>query len=182
MAGRVPLLRGIALIGLSGAGKSTVAPLLAARVGGAWIDLDRSVEETSGRAVAALIESRGEAAFRDLECEALRHALEGAGGGGTGGGGGGMCMQGSFGIVAMPAGTHDHLPLTTGANSTMTLVMGINAGVDFTFTLPMENGHGHTIMFTAAECMTLRNGGSITGKLSSDDSNHTHTYNIECMT
>ena len=55
MAGRVPLLRGIALIGLSGAGKSTVAPLLAARVGGAWIDLDRSVEETSGRAVAALV-------------------------------------------------------------------------------------------------------------------------------
>jgi shikimate kinase len=84
MAGRVPLLRGIALIGLSGAGKSTVAPPLAARVGGAWIDLDRLVEETSGSAVATLIESRGEAAFRDLECEALRRALEGAGAGGGG--------------------------------------------------------------------------------------------------
>jgi len=52
-----------------------VAPLLAERIGGEWIDLDRAVEESAGITIAALIESRGEAAFRDLESEALSRAL-----------------------------------------------------------------------------------------------------------
>ena len=69
----------IALIGLSGAGKSTVAPLLAKRLGAEWIDLDQTVERGSGSAVAAIIETSGEAAFRDLESAALRSALEKAG-------------------------------------------------------------------------------------------------------
>ena len=55
-----------------------MAPLLAEQVGGAWTDLDHSVEEAAGSTIAALIESRGEGAFRGLEGEALRRALEGS--------------------------------------------------------------------------------------------------------
>ena len=50
----------IALIGLPGAGKSVVAPLLAARLGVAHVDLDERIERDEGVAVADLIRSRGE--------------------------------------------------------------------------------------------------------------------------
>ncbi len=65
----------VALIGLSGAGKSTVAPLLAARLGGGWIDLDEAVAREAGAPVAVLIRREGEAAFRAREAAALRAAL-----------------------------------------------------------------------------------------------------------
>ena len=67
----------IALIGLSGAGKSTVAPLLAERLGFDWIDLDRAIEGKQGATIAAIMESKGEPAFRDLEGAALQGAIEG---------------------------------------------------------------------------------------------------------
>lgn len=67
----------IALIGLSGAGKSEVAPLLAARLGLDAVDLDARVERAAGMSVAALLETKGEAAFRALETEALRETLRG---------------------------------------------------------------------------------------------------------
>ena len=65
----------IALIGLSGAGKSEAAPLVAARLGLTAVDLDARVERGSGTSVAGLIETRGEHSFRTLETEALRNAL-----------------------------------------------------------------------------------------------------------
>lgn len=71
---------GIALIGLMGAGKTTVGRLLATRLGMPFLDLDAWVEEREGASVAALFASRGEAAFRALEREALAHwAGEGVG-------------------------------------------------------------------------------------------------------
>jgi shikimate kinase len=57
----------LVLVGLSGSGKSTVARLVAARLGVAHYDTDRLVEEQAGETVAALFAARGEAAFRDLE-------------------------------------------------------------------------------------------------------------------
>jgi len=69
----------IALIGLSGAGKSTVAPLLAERLGFGCTDLDEAVARTEGSSVAELLTSRGEDAFRELEAGALRAALEAEG-------------------------------------------------------------------------------------------------------
>ena len=66
----------IALIGLPGAGKSVVAPLLASRLGFAPLDLDAAVERSEGLPVAELIRSRGEEAFRALESRALREAIE----------------------------------------------------------------------------------------------------------
>jgi shikimate kinase len=65
----------IALIGLSGAGKSEVAVRVAKRLGFEAVDLDERVERAAGSSVASLIDSRGEAAFRALENVALRDAL-----------------------------------------------------------------------------------------------------------
>jgi shikimate kinase len=68
----------IALVGLSGSGKSTVAPLVAARRGlGAPVDLDRVVERRTGRPVHELFADDGEASFRRLESDALADALAG---------------------------------------------------------------------------------------------------------
>jgi shikimate kinase len=65
----------IALIGLSGAGKSRVAPLLAARLGAPSVDLDAEVEREAGTTVAELIARDGEEAFREREARALHAAL-----------------------------------------------------------------------------------------------------------
>ena len=66
----------VVLIGLSGSGKSTVAPLLAQRLRHPCVDLDREIERRAGRSVATLFEE-GEARFRALESGALRDSLEG---------------------------------------------------------------------------------------------------------
>jgi len=66
----------IALIGLPGAGKSTVAPLLAERLGCAWSDLDAEIGRAEGRPVPELLRGLGEPAFRAIEARALGAALE----------------------------------------------------------------------------------------------------------
>jgi shikimate kinase len=62
----------IFLTGFMGSGKSTVGRRLAARSGAAFVDLDRAIEEASGRSVPELFAATGEAEFRDLEARALR--------------------------------------------------------------------------------------------------------------
>lgn len=65
----------VTLVGYRGTGKSTVAALLADRLGAAWCDADAVLEERIGSSIAALVGSRGEAAFRDVETEVLRDTL-----------------------------------------------------------------------------------------------------------
>lgn len=60
------------LVGLSGSGKSTVGPLLATRLGYAFIDLDARVESLAGEPVDAIFRRGGEAAFRLWEARATR--------------------------------------------------------------------------------------------------------------
>ena len=72
-----PVAGHVALVGLSGTGKSTVAPLLAARRGLAVVDLDGAVVATDGRPVAEIFATDGEAVFRSLESSALAAALAG---------------------------------------------------------------------------------------------------------
>ncbi len=68
----------IALIGLSGTGKSTIARLLARRLGWRRCDIDAMVVAYAGCPIAELFAVSGEAYFRDLETAMLREALVGA--------------------------------------------------------------------------------------------------------
>lgn len=54
-----------------GAGKSTVGPRLAQRLGCRYADTDDVIESASGRSVAAIFEREGEDEFRRLEREAI---------------------------------------------------------------------------------------------------------------
>ena len=64
----------IYLVGMMGAGKSTVGAELAARLGRAFLDTDREVERVAGRAISEIFETEGEARFRALEAEVIRAA------------------------------------------------------------------------------------------------------------
>lgn len=59
------------LTGFMGAGKSTVGPLVAARFGQPFVDLDALIEAREGLSIPAIFEARGEAGFRDAEHAAL---------------------------------------------------------------------------------------------------------------
>lgn len=63
--------RHIFLIGFMGAGKSTVAALLAERLSMPLVDVDAVVESTQGKTVAQIFTEQGESAFRDAERAAL---------------------------------------------------------------------------------------------------------------
>jgi shikimate kinase len=69
--------RHVVLVGLMGAGKSTVGPLLADRLGRSFIDLDDAVAAAEGVPVAELLTRFGELAFRRAESAALKDALDG---------------------------------------------------------------------------------------------------------
>lgn len=71
---RVP--RTIVLVGLMGTGKSTIAKLLAARLGVECLDTDRMVEATSGRTVREIFDQSGEDRFREIEAEVLSRCLQ----------------------------------------------------------------------------------------------------------
>ena len=59
------------LVGMMGAGKSTVAALLAARLGWAAVDTDEVVERRAGMSIAEMFSRLGEAAFREEEERAV---------------------------------------------------------------------------------------------------------------
>lgn len=59
--------RSLFLIGMMGAGKTTVGRLLARRCGFAFIDCDRELEARSGVSVATIFELEGEEGFRRRE-------------------------------------------------------------------------------------------------------------------
>src|SRR5687767_7202506 len=65
----------IFLLGFMASGKSTVGPVLAARLGLEFIDLDLLIEAKAGCAIAELIERDGEEQFREIETQTLREAV-----------------------------------------------------------------------------------------------------------
>jgi len=69
--------RPIALIGLMGAGKSTVARILGERLGVSVADLDSMIEAEEGHPIAELFEREGEAWFRRRERDLLERVLAG---------------------------------------------------------------------------------------------------------
>jgi len=66
----------VALVGLRGAGKSTLGALLAERIGAPFIELDRRIEQESGVKLSAVFGLYGPAGFHRLEREALERVLE----------------------------------------------------------------------------------------------------------
>jgi XRE family transcriptional regulator, aerobic/anaerobic benzoate catabolism transcriptional regulator len=67
--------RRIALVGLRGAGKSTLGRMLAQHLGWPFIELDRVVEEDYGARIPDLIEMAGTATFRRHERSALDRVI-----------------------------------------------------------------------------------------------------------
>jgi shikimate kinase len=66
----------VILVGLPGAGKTTVGPLAAHDLGMAFVDIDPLIEERFGAPVTEIFSTRGERAFRRLEGELVAQALE----------------------------------------------------------------------------------------------------------
>lgn len=65
----------LVLVGMMGAGKTTVGRIVAERLGRPLIDSDEVIESRAGRSVREIFAEDGEDAFRSLETEVLRDAL-----------------------------------------------------------------------------------------------------------
>jgi shikimate kinase len=73
--GRVLLPTRIVLTGFMGAGKSTIGPRLAQRLGWTFIDLDDEIVRAEQQSISQIFDSIGEARFRELEQQALAVTL-----------------------------------------------------------------------------------------------------------
>ncbi len=71
--------RRIVLTGFMGSGKSTVGPLLAARLGWRFADVDDVIEAEAGVTIAELFARHGEPAFRLREHETILRLAAGDG-------------------------------------------------------------------------------------------------------
>lgn len=77
-APRTPLLdRPIVLVGMMGAGKTTVGKRLAPRLGLPFFDADEEIERAAGMSVADLFERHGEESFRKGEAQVIARLLLG---------------------------------------------------------------------------------------------------------
>ena len=72
------LRRSISIIGLMGAGKTTVGSLFAECLGVPFIDADEQVERLAGKSISDIFKDEGEAAFRRQERETIIEILENA--------------------------------------------------------------------------------------------------------
>ena len=72
---RLKSFAGIALIGLRGAGKSTLGKLLAKKIGWNFVELNKEIEAQNGLSIAEIIALYGQEGFRRLEQSALTQLL-----------------------------------------------------------------------------------------------------------
>ena len=66
---------GIALVGLRGAGKSTLGKILARKIGWDFVELNKEIEAQNGLSVAEIIALYGQEGFRRMEQNALNQLL-----------------------------------------------------------------------------------------------------------
>ena len=67
----------IVLIGVPGAGKTTVGALLAQRLNLDFVDSDEQIEKQTGKTISDIFVQDGETTFREIEKEAISEALSG---------------------------------------------------------------------------------------------------------
>lgn len=67
--------RTIVLVGLMGAGKTSIGRRLASRLGVAFVDADAEIEAAAGSSIADIFERHGEEAFRDGERRVIARLL-----------------------------------------------------------------------------------------------------------
>ena len=69
--------RPIVLVGMMGAGKSTIGRRLAARLKLAFLDADTEIEAAAGMSIPDIFETHGEPHFRDGEARVIARLLDG---------------------------------------------------------------------------------------------------------
>jgi len=65
----------VALLGLRGAGKSSVGPLLADALGAEFVEVDQRIEQEAGMGLGSLFQLHGERYYRELERQILQELL-----------------------------------------------------------------------------------------------------------
>lgn len=73
----IPLNRTIALVGLMGAGKTSIGKRLAQELKLPFIDADAEIEAAAGQTIEEIFDEHGEAFFRDGERRVIARLLEG---------------------------------------------------------------------------------------------------------
>ena len=69
--------RPVVLVGLMGAGKTTVGRRLSERLGLPFVDADHEIEQAAGKSIAEIFADHGEPYFRDGERKVIARLLEG---------------------------------------------------------------------------------------------------------
>src|SRR6266700_455412 len=69
--------RSLVLVGMMGAGKSSIGRRLAARLGVAFVDADAEIEKAAGMSIPDIFATRGEPEFRAGEARVIARLLEG---------------------------------------------------------------------------------------------------------
>jgi shikimate kinase len=82
----------IFLIGMPGAGKTTIGRQLSSALNMPFIDLDEYIVSQQGQSIPALFAAKGQSYFRHAEAEALREVAAGAAGAIVATGGGTPCF------------------------------------------------------------------------------------------
>jgi len=79
MHAQLPVIdRPIVLVGLMGAGKSSLGRRLARRLGLPFVDSDEEIERAAGHSISEIFERFGEPSFRDGERRVIARLVEGA--------------------------------------------------------------------------------------------------------
>src|SRR5260370_27670071 len=69
--------RSIVLVGMMGAGKSSIGRRLAARLGIPFVDADTEIESAAGMSISEIFEKHGEPYFRSGEARVIARLLDG---------------------------------------------------------------------------------------------------------